>query len=129
MAHYALLNNENVVVQVITGIDENNTEDLPEGFSSWEDYYANHNSLACKRTSYNTQGNQHKLDGTPYRGNYAGIGYSYDLENDVFIPPKPYDSWTLNETTWLWEPPVEFPNDGTRYVWNENITSWESLNG
>ena len=74
-------------------------------------------------------GNQHKLDGTPYRGNYAGIGYSYDLENDVFIPPKPYDSWTLNETTWLWEPPVEFPNDGTRYVWNENITSWESLNG
>jgi len=76
------------------------------------------------QTSYNTFGGVHKLDGTPLRKNYAGIGYSYDTAKDAFIPPKPYESWILNETTCLWEPPVEFPADGQDYIWNEGITNW-----
>jgi hypothetical protein len=76
------------------------------------------------QTSYNTFGNQHKLGGTPLRGNFAGIGYTYDSTNDVFYAPKPYPSWTLNETTWLWEPPVAYPTDDKVYRWDEATTSW-----
>jgi len=75
------------------------------------------------QTSYNTYGNQHKLDGTPLRGNYAGIGFTYDRENDVFYAPQPFPSWTLNNTTWLWEPPVPMPEGGI-YNWDEATTSW-----
>jgi hypothetical protein len=76
------------------------------------------------QTSYNTQGNQHLLGGTPLRGNYAGVGYTYDTVNDVFYAPKPYASWSLNEDTWLWEAPVAKPTDGLKYTWNESTTSW-----
>lgn len=82
------------------------------------------------QTSYNTRGNVHYgPDGNPdngiaLRGNYAGIGFTYDRENDVFYPPKPYSSWTLNNNTWTWESPVPYPNDGKRYVWDESITNW-----
>jgi hypothetical protein len=76
------------------------------------------------QTSYNTYGNQHKLGGTPLRGNYAGIGYNYDAINDIFYAPQPYASWTLNETTWLWEAPTPYPNDDRRYYWNESTLSW-----
>jgi hypothetical protein len=72
-----------------------------------------------KQTSYNTKGGIHRLGGTPFRKNYAGIGYSYDQTRDAFIAPKPYDSWTLNENTCLWEAPVAYPNDNQRYKWNE----------
>ena len=75
------------------------------------------------QTSYNTQGGVHKLGGTPLRGNYAGIGYTYDATNDVFYAPQPYPSWILNNTTWLWEAPVAMPTDGI-YEWNEATTSW-----
>ncbi len=74
------------------------------------------------QTSYNTYGNQH-LENRPLRGNYAGIGYTYDKTNDVFYAPKPYNSWVLNETTWLWEAPVTMPTDGL-YQWDEATTSW-----
>ena len=83
------------------------------------------------QTSYNTRGNVHygadgELDGgVALRGNYAGIGYTYDRQNDVFYAPQPYASWTLNQTTWLWEPPVAYPDDGQRYVWDEPTTSWK----
>ena len=77
------------------------------------------------QTSYNTQGNVHTLGGTPLRKNYAGIGYTYDAQKDAFIPPKPYNSWTLNETSCLWEPPTPYPNDDNRYTWNESTTSWD----
>jgi len=78
------------------------------------------------QTSYNTKGNQHP-EGRPLRGNYAGIGYTYDATNDVFYEPKPYPSWILNNATWLWEAPVAMPTDGKVYKWNESITNWEEV--
>ena len=74
------------------------------------------------QTSYNTHGNQHP-ENRPLRGNFAGIGYTYDAVNDVFIPPQPFDSWVLN-SSWLWEPPVPYPDDGKQYGWDESVTNW-----
>ena len=86
------------------------------------------------QTSYNTRGNVHyapnsnEPDGEPaLRGNYAGIGYTYDNINDVFYAPRPYDSWVLSETTWLWAAPVAYPDDGKVYVWDEVTTSWKEV--
>ncbi len=76
------------------------------------------------QTSYNTHGNQHP-EGRPLRGNYAGIGHTYDRMNDVFYAPQPYASWQLNESTWLWEAPTPYPTDGNRYEWDEATTSWK----
>jgi hypothetical protein len=78
------------------------------------------------QTSYNTHGNQHP-EGRPLRGNYAGIGYTYDAQNDVFIAPKPFNSWVINEDTWLWEAPVAMPDDGKLYNWDEETTSWKEV--
>jgi len=78
------------------------------------------------QTSYNTHGNQHP-EGRPLRGNYAGIGYTYDFTNDVFYAPQPFPSWALNNTTWLWEAPVAYPTDGKVYKWNESIINWEEV--
>ena len=75
------------------------------------------------QTSYNTHGNQHP-EGRPLRGNYAGIGYTYDEVNDVFIAPKPFDNWVLNTTSWLWEPPIPMPVDEYFYRWDQETTSW-----
>jgi len=80
-----------------------------------------------KQTSYNTHGGVHTLDGTPLRKNHAGIGYKYDKDRDAFISPKPFPSWTLNEDTCNWEAPVVFPDDGKRYSWNEETTSWDEI--
>ena len=86
------------------------------------------------QTSYNTRGNVHyapnsnEPDSEPaLRGNYAGIGYTYDNINDVFYAPKPFNSWTLSETTWLWTAPVAYPDDGKTYVWNEETTNWQEV--
>lgn len=76
------------------------------------------------QTSYNTQGGQHTQGGTPLRKNYAGIGFTYDREKDAFIPPKPYQSWILDEETCLWNPPITYPNDEKNYRWDEDTTSW-----
>jgi hypothetical protein len=76
------------------------------------------------QTSYNTHGNQHP-ENRPLRGNYAGVGYTYDRTNDVFYAPQPFPSWTLNTTKWLWEAPAEYPTDGKNYVWDELTTSWK----
>ena len=84
------------------------------------------------QTSYNTRGNVHYAPdtnepdgGIALRGNYAGIGYTYDRVNDVFYPPKPFNSWTISaETNWIWTPPVAYPDDGKGYRWNEETTSW-----
>ena len=75
------------------------------------------------QTSYNTIGNEHP-ENRPLRGNYAGIGYTYDEEHDVFYPPQPFASWTLNTSRWLWEPPVPFPTDSTDYIWDESVKNW-----
>ena len=76
------------------------------------------------QTSYNTYGGQHSQGGTPLRKNYAGINYVYDSTRDAFYTPQPYPSWTLNETTCIWEPPVAYPDDGKLYNWDESTTSW-----
>ena len=79
------------------------------------------------QTSYNTQGGEHTQGGTPLRGNYAGIGYTYDATNDVFYAPQPYASWILNETTWTWGAPVAMPTDDKMYLWDEPTVSWKEL--
>lgn len=80
------------------------------------------------QTSYNTRGGiNYRLGGQALRKNYAGVGYTYDKERDAFIPPKPYPSWILNEQTCLWEPPIPYPEDGKRYMWNEENLNWEEI--
>ena len=79
------------------------------------------------QTSYNTIGGEHKLGGTPFRKNHAGIGYTYDEDRDAFIPKKPYNSWILNETTCLWEAPVALPDTENRYNWNEINQNWDII--
>ena len=127
MAHYAFLDKNNIVTEVIVGLDEDVTEGLPEGFSDWESWYGDFRGQTCKRTSYNTNAGEHSEGGTPFRGNYAGIGMIYDEENDVFYKQQKYSKWVLNETTWVWEPPIEYPDDGKDYVWNDNKGEWEEL--
>lgn len=117
MAHYALIDDSNTVVNVITGKDE--SADGPD----WEAVYASTTGFRCKRTSYRTFRNGHP-EGAPFRGNYAGIGYSYDETLDVFLPPKPYKSWVLNLQDCDWEPPVAMPDDGMEYAWDEPTQTW-----
>lgn len=110
MAHYAFLDENNIVTEVIVGIDET---ELIEGKEP-ETWYGEFRGQRCVRTSYN--GN--------IRKNYAGIGYTYDEGRDAFIPPKPFDSWLLNEETCRWEAPVPYPTDGVIYQWDEDATDW-----
>jgi len=118
MAHYAELNYENIVIQVIPGWDETVK-------SGMEQVYLLETGNIWKRTSYNTNGGQHP-EGRPFRKNYAGIGYKYDAQRDAFIPPQPFPSWTLNEDTCLWDAPIPMPIDGF-YYWDEETTSWVVL--
>ena len=76
------------------------------------------------QTSYNTHGGVHATGGTPMRKNYAGIGFTYDRTRDAFIPPQPFASWTLNDSTCLWNAPVAMPTDGKAYTWDEATTAW-----
>ena len=136
MAHYAFIDTDNIVVEVITGKDETDTETLPESFDSWEQYYeTKRDGLICKRTSYNTQTGEHLFGGTPFRGNYAGIGYTYEEEDDIFLPPKPYPSWQLfADNPYVWAAPVPYPSDANNemdtslpyksYVWSEDDIDW-----
>lgn len=124
MAHYAYLDENNIVTTVIVGKDESD----PPG--NWEEYYG------AKRTSYNTRGGIYYIPNTDipdpdqsksFRKNYAGVGYVYDVVLDAFIPPKPYPSWLFNTQTCLWDAPVPYPTDGQRYVWNESTQSWDLI--
>ena len=120
MAHYVFLDENNVIVNVIRGVDEDQTDNLPEEFSSWEEFYEDQQGLTCKRTSYNTSAGEHSEGKTPFRANYGGIGMIYDPTNDIFHNPQPYDSWTLNTTTGLWEAPIDYPNDSeSSFYWDE----------
>jgi len=111
MSHFAKVDRDKVIKVIVAE---------PEFFDTFVDTIPGE----WIQTSYNTYGNQHKLSGTPLRGNFAGVGYTYDREHDVFYAPQPYPSWTLNESTWLWEAPVAKPNDDNDYAWNESTTSW-----
>lgn len=111
MAHYAYLDQNNVVINVIVGKDEN---ELIDGLEP-EIYYAQNTLYKVKRTSYNGK----------IRVRYAGIGYRYDEIRDAFIPPQPYISWTFNENTLNWDPPIPYPNDGKIYYWDESTKEWK----
>jgi len=115
VAHFAKLDENNIVTFVTVGRQEDDGREADLCARTGDVY---------KQTSYNTHGGVHALGGTPLRKNYAGIGYTYDAGRDAFIPPKPYASWVLNETTCLWDAPVAYPNDGKRYSWDEATTSW-----
>ena len=122
MAHYAFIDSDNVVVKVITGVDETVTQldngvEVGGSTEAWEQFYENqlwHSGLRCKRTSYN--GN--------IRGKYASIGYTYDAESDVFIAPQPYPSWILDEN-YNWQPPTPRPEGN--YSWFEPNKQWVEI--
>jgi len=120
MAHYAFLDENNIVTEVIAGIDET---ELIDGLDT-ETWYGNFRGQVCKRTSYWTSGGVHYGDdGSPaFRKNYAGIGYNFD--GIGFFAPQPYPSWILDSETYWWIPPVPYPNDGKDYVWDETTLSW-----
>ena len=119
MAHYAFLDENNRVTEVIPGKDEG------EDGIDWEQWYGEFRGQRCKRTSYNTHQGVHRDGGTPFRKNYAGIGWTYDEVRDAFIPPKPFASWIFNEDTCDYDPPAPYPNDGKFYVWIEMLRRWE----
>ena len=121
MAHYAFLDMDNIVTEVIVGKDEGDTN------TNWELHYQDFRKQVCKRTSYNTKGGVHLKDGTPFRKNYAGIGYSYDSSRDAFIPPKPYPSWLLEESSCMWKAPIDHPDDGEMYIWDEENQEWDKV--
>ena len=136
MAHYAFLDENNTVKLVITGVDENT--DLPEGVSSWEEFYGNQKGLTCKRTSYNTFANTHTLGGTPFRGNYAGVGNIYDEVNDVFYAQDELlpDGWSISQETWSPIPPIPKPSltdeqidDNYYYVWHYPSYAFDNTQG
>lgn len=119
MAHFAEIDSNNIVTRVL--VVDNSQED------NGQDFLANTLGLGGTwlKTSYNTQGGVHTNGGTPFRKNYAGIGYTYDSVRDAFIPPKPYNSWVLNEETCLWNAPTPMPvEEGKMYRWDEDTTSW-----
>ena len=130
MAHFAKINSSNIVVQVIVVNDNellvDGTESEAQGINFLNATYKVDN-VNWKQTSYNTHSGVHSEGGTPLRKNYAGIGYTYDASKDAFIPPKPFNSWSLNETTCQWEAPVAYPDDNKEYRWNEDTTSWDEI--
>lgn len=115
MAHFAQIDGNNIVRQVLV-IEQ---EVIDTGLFGEPSSFV--------QTSYNTHGGVHTLGGTPLRKNYAGIGYTYDSGRDAFIPPKPYNSWVLNEDTCLYEAPTPMPTDDKRYSWDEDTTSWVEI--
>jgi len=114
MAHFAKVK-QGIVVKVIVAE------------ASFFDNFVDDSPGKWIQTSYNTTGGIHSLGGTPLRKNYAGIGYTYDETRDAFIPPQPFDSWVLDEQSCLWEAPVAMPDDGQKYSWNEETTSWDLI--
>lgn len=115
MSHFAQIDDTNTVVQVIVAEQDFIDSGAVGDPSKWI------------QTSYNTIAGEHRLGGTPLRKNYAGIGYSYDVARDAFIPPKAFPSWVLNEDTCNWEAPIPVPNDGKPYAWNEENQAWEEI--
>ena len=115
MSHFAQIDENNIVTQVLVIEQDVVDTGLFGNPSSWI------------QTSYNTSGGVHKLGGTPLRKNYAGIGYTYDVTRDAFIPPKIFNSWILNEDTCVYEAPIPVPNDEKIYIWDEDTLSWVEI--
>ena len=133
MASFAKIGLNNKVIEVLSVVNEvlhdsNGIEQEAIGIQFLKTLYNEPNTI-WKQSSYNTNGGVHSNGGTPFRKNHAGIGYTYDSQRDAFIPPKPFNSWILNENTCLWDAPIPMPTDGNRYNWNEEILNWELING
>ena len=126
MAHFAKLDENSIVTQVVVVHNDVATSESA-GAIFLNNMYGT--SDTWKQTSYNTFGNQHTKGGTPFRKNFAGVGFTYDASNDAFIAPKPYNSWTLNNTTYLWEAPITKPDDGQPYVWDETLYQSDNSKG
>jgi hypothetical protein len=124
MGHYAFLDENKVVTEVITGRDEH---EVVDGITDWEAHYGAFRGQVCKRTSYNTTAGVHANGGTPFRKNYAGIGYKYDEARDAFIAPKPFESWLLVEESCTWTAPTPYPEDGLMYQWVEDDLNWQAI--
>lgn len=118
MAHWAELDENNVVLRVLVG--DNNDPAGDEGYQWLIDNLGG----TWVKTSYNTVAGIHIAGGTPFRKNYAGVGYTYDETLDAFLPPKPHDNWIIDEATGTWIPPIPKPDDGKDYVWNQDETRW-----
>jgi hypothetical protein len=130
MAYFAKLGIGNIVEQVISIsntviTDSNGVEQEQLGIDFINKLY--NTKDVWKQTSYNTKRGIHNNGGTPFRKNYAGLGYTYDETRDAFIPKKPFNSWILNEDTCLWEAPIAYPTDGKEYGWNEKTLSWDLI--
>ena len=122
MASFAKIGLNNKVLEVLSV--HNDVATTEQAGADFLNNLYNTNDV-WKQTSYNTVGGVHKLGGTPFRKNHAGIDYTYDEDKDAFIAPKPYASWTLNEDTCIWEAPTAYPTDGQKYNWNEETTTWD----
>jgi hypothetical protein len=127
MAHFAKLDENNIVVFVTVGREEDDGKEAELTERAGDVY---------KQTSYNTRGGVHYNPETnepsedqskAFRKNYAGLGFTYDAQRDAFIPPKPYESWVLDEQTCLWNSPIPHPTDGEEYIWNEILSNWEKM--
>lgn len=116
MAHFAQIDGNNLVVQVLVTDDRKPNEG--------HDWLVERFGGTWIKTSFNTYGGQHLKGGTPLRKNFAGPDFTYDPDLDAFIPPKPTESWVLNEETCLWESPIPYPDDGKSYVWDEDSVNW-----
>jgi len=136
MAHFAQINNSSIVTRVIAVYDEDTQDDSSNEVESIGAEFCNKLlGGTWKKTSYNTFMGIHNLGGTPFRVNYAGIGFTYDAEKDAFIPAQPYPSWVLDEDICQWEAPVEYPNNGPyavgdvpiKYEWNEDTGDWDEI--
>jgi hypothetical protein len=132
MASFAKIDSNGKVIQVVSVAnqvlyDSNGVEQEEIGIQFLKNLF-NEPDAIWKQTSYNTMNGIHNLGGTPFRKNYAGIGYTYDSQRDAFIPEKPYNSWVLNENTCNWDSPVAYPTDGNMYIWNEENQNWELQN-
>lgn len=139
MAHYAFLDENNIVTEVIVGVNENTiqyegSKVIGGSTEAWEEFYGNLRSQACKRTSYNAKHGQvydlvtdSFIDGASFRKNFAQPGYTYREDLDAFIKPQPYSSWTLDEAHGRWMPPVEYPDnmEPIKWIWNEETQGWD----
>jgi hypothetical protein len=125
MAHFVEIDDLHKVIRGAV-LDNKDTQDSSgnEVESIGSKYLSGGFGGTWKRTSYNTSGGVHSLGGTPFRKNYAGIGYTFDAVRDAFYTPQPFDSWTLNEDTCQWQPPTAKPDDGKEYTWDEENTQW-----
>lgn len=115
MSHFAEIDENNIVIRVLVIEQDVLDAGVVGDPKNWV------------QTSYNTYAGVHLLGGTPLRKNYAGVGYTYDIQRDAFIPPKPFDNYVLNEETCQWEPPIDMPNDGNLYIWDDINIGWIAI--